>query len=702
MIAEPHSDTTSQPPADNGITYVNGVFKGGGAKGIAYAGALQAMHERRIWFKSVAGASAGAITASLIAAGMTHEQVALAVPAGLAAIKSSTYIRLGKAALGHATSLFESTELRKWLDAQLATQIGQTDGTPVTFAELYAKTEMKIELYVVAMDLSNGLPVVFSRRTTPHVEVAGAVASSSAIPGGFPPGRGIFESADDGAVVHQLVDGGTWANYPSFIFQDRSFRAWVVSQSRSIAPWTAAEEHAWREENDRPVIGFILGDPEPLEHRQPVGLAPVIGPSVNRRFDQGPTYTSPKRGIYLFGAALSSDWARLIIGLALAVWIALSIAVLPIGARRVATWSSTWIPDWLYPFALVGTTAVMVLAGLVAIGTVSLLILGGRIIADTLIPSFFALMGVPTEVAPWIGMGDDSIVVRVPHEGLETMGFGVKADRRADAIEAARVSVHEQLGDPRITARLRALLTGAESTEDVATLTVTKPKPVDDPDRMSVLAITVSLVATAAIGTLSWWAVNSSATEGIIRVVLAVVIGVIAAAGAVWFAGGSAGEKAALRSQFGIRGPLARVEKTAWVVGGIGLVLVVVGAVLSDAAMSDRDADTVRAEVVSATDDLTANDYLLRYDDSGDESTVEVRSDRHLRLGEDVFVEVDGTSGRGELVGALDDTRFPVSIVAWIFGLGLITSGVRRNRWDTRCRRLAELVDDWSGRTTPS
>ena len=78
------------------MRYVNGVFKGGGAKGIAYAGALTAMRARGLWFHSVAGASAGAITASLIAAGMLPAELELAVPKGLEAMRSSVPKRIGK------------------------------------------------------------------------------------------------------------------------------------------------------------------------------------------------------------------------------------------------------------------------------------------------------------------------------------------------------------------------------------------------------------------------------------------------------------------------------------------------------------------------------------------------------------------------------------------------------------------------------
>src|SRR3990172_6525991 len=47
----------------------DGVFEGGGAKGIAFVGALAFMERQGMRFKRVAGTSAGAITAALNAAG---------------------------------------------------------------------------------------------------------------------------------------------------------------------------------------------------------------------------------------------------------------------------------------------------------------------------------------------------------------------------------------------------------------------------------------------------------------------------------------------------------------------------------------------------------------------------------------------------------------------------------------------------------
>lgn len=58
-----------------GHLLVDGVFEGGGALGTAYAGGLRALHDNDIWFKRVAGNSAGAITAAMIAVGFTAPEI---------------------------------------------------------------------------------------------------------------------------------------------------------------------------------------------------------------------------------------------------------------------------------------------------------------------------------------------------------------------------------------------------------------------------------------------------------------------------------------------------------------------------------------------------------------------------------------------------------------------------------------------------
>src|SRR2546430_10467579 len=51
------------------------VFEGGGVKGIGLAGAFAALEERDVAPKGLAGTSAGAITAALVAAGYTSTEL---------------------------------------------------------------------------------------------------------------------------------------------------------------------------------------------------------------------------------------------------------------------------------------------------------------------------------------------------------------------------------------------------------------------------------------------------------------------------------------------------------------------------------------------------------------------------------------------------------------------------------------------------
>lgn len=667
---------------------VNGVFQGGGAKGVAYAGALQAARDRDLWFGSVAGASVGAVTASMIAAGYTPDELEVAIPAGLGAARAPIGQRLGLAVLGRATSVLEGDRLRRWLDDRYAAKIGGE--RPVTFEQMYRATG--VELYVLALDLADGMPVVFSRRTTPTVEVAGAVAASSAIPAMFPAGRAVFDVGGGRTRVHQFVDGATWANYPAFIFSD-DFRCFLRGEAQLERSWDGAERAAWEAEERRPVVGFVLGEPEPIEHRNAVGFVPLDGPPIDRRFDLGPTYTSNKRVSYLIGTLLSSDWARLVIGVSLVVWVAFAIATLPVAFRRFSTWLAAWLPDPAYPIALVGLLTAVVLALTVMVLLVGFVMTISRLLADTALPTIDSMLGISTEVPPWVGAGAGSVVIRVPREGLTLMGFDVDEAVRTRAVAAARAGVGEQL-DGEAGARLEALFEAREP-ELPTYRRGDRPLPVDDPVTTSpwfVLAATI--VATAVVGGSTWWATNSAATEGIGVIMLAIVVAIVAALAAFVFLGDQTRRRASRRATLGVDPGATRMSPT--VVTAIGAALVAAGLGISIVAMAERDDTTVRAEVIQASEVDAGNRYLVRtVDDAARRS--EVVSDRHLRLGESVFVEF-GPDGSADLVGALDDVRFAVAVVVLALGVGAVTSAERRRRWLARCRRVDEVTAAWSRR----
>ena len=202
---------------------VSGVFEGGGAKGVLYTGALEGMVDGRCWFDAVAGASAGAITATLIAAGFRPSEVDEQMTKALALLHPPKPIN-GAFRVRDGGSVLDQDELLNWLHCMLAKSFqsqGTDPGADVTFDKLHELTG--IELHVVAADLNRHQRVVFNHELTPCCQVAEAVVASAAIP--F-----VYEWMAleiPGATPGMIVDGGIAANFPSFVFTDRSFREWA-------------------------------------------------------------------------------------------------------------------------------------------------------------------------------------------------------------------------------------------------------------------------------------------------------------------------------------------------------------------------------------------------------------------------------------------------------------------------------------------
>ncbi|THU38095.1 hypothetical protein FAM09_15530 [Niastella caeni] len=189
--------------------YTNLVFEGGGVKGIAYAGALQVLTDCGIMpqIKQVAGTSAGAITATLVALGYTAPEIK-------SIIMSMDFKQFEDGwdplRLPTEYGLYKGNTFLVWIQKMIADKASK--GPNATFADLY--NQNGIGLFVFATDLNLYSIKQFSHLDTPNVPIAEAVRASMSIPMFFKAWKFSNNLPDD----HIYVDGGVVLNYPLTVF----------------------------------------------------------------------------------------------------------------------------------------------------------------------------------------------------------------------------------------------------------------------------------------------------------------------------------------------------------------------------------------------------------------------------------------------------------------------------------------------------
>ncbi|MFP3710104.1 patatin-like phospholipase family protein [Paraburkholderia sp. SIMBA_009] len=250
------------------------IFQGGGAKGIVHVGALTAIEQLNLNIRGVAGTSAGAIVAALVAVGFSGSDLVnvkdgthllrnkfedftcskptdlfgplgwgllttlgfciywgptLWVSALFAAIMCCIYDHDGWAfglaivcivapvlfAVWVAAGVCSVNHIRRFVGSVLRSKIKVPNGQEVTFADLDANGCLPLK--IVATNVSEERAEVFSFERTPSVAVADAVAASICLPIIFRPheflckrGNGVTANAQK----RRYVDGGLISNLP--------------------------------------------------------------------------------------------------------------------------------------------------------------------------------------------------------------------------------------------------------------------------------------------------------------------------------------------------------------------------------------------------------------------------------------------------------------------------------------------------------
>ncbi|XP_066265923.1 uncharacterized protein YqhO-like [Branchiostoma lanceolatum] len=224
-------------------SFENLVLKGGGAKGIAYIGAAKVLDQAGILpnIKRFAGTSAGAITAALLAIGMSPQEMLeelsqknlmelLDPPVTkgwlgfldwfphIPLLPSWLTVDAISMALAAITDrgVCEGEEFLDWfggiLDRHLKRLHPDKKGLDkdITFDKLYHT--LGVELCIVAYNMVLGNETYFHVKTTPLMKVQDAVRMSMSIPVVFKP----FEGGSGG--LYTFIDGALAANYPLWAF----------------------------------------------------------------------------------------------------------------------------------------------------------------------------------------------------------------------------------------------------------------------------------------------------------------------------------------------------------------------------------------------------------------------------------------------------------------------------------------------------
>lgn len=195
--------------------YKNLVFEGGGVKGIAYGGALEILEQSQITpqIERVAGTSAGAITATMVALNYTAAEF-IDIMMGLDFKKLEDGSDLGgPVRLIERYGWFKGDYFLNLMQSYIKQKAGDARAT---FQDLKEGNRGFKDLYIFGTDLSQQAVQEFSYGQTPDVAVADAVRISMSIPFFFE-ARHFDQDGQDNV----YCDGGVLNNYPISTFDEQ-------------------------------------------------------------------------------------------------------------------------------------------------------------------------------------------------------------------------------------------------------------------------------------------------------------------------------------------------------------------------------------------------------------------------------------------------------------------------------------------------
>jgi len=211
---------------------IDAVFEGGGVKGIGLVGAVSEIENAGYEFENLAGTSAGAIVASLLAVGFTAKELKEELEKlNYLDFKDEGFLDklgiVGKGlSIGFEYGVYEGEYFENWI-GNLMDSKGKT-----TFGDIktdYPEEKYKYKVQVIAADITDRRLLVLPGDLKDfgfdpdQFSIAKAVRMSMSIPIFFEP----VKLQDSRGKNHIIVDGGMLSNYP----------IWLLDDGTSDPPW---------------------------------------------------------------------------------------------------------------------------------------------------------------------------------------------------------------------------------------------------------------------------------------------------------------------------------------------------------------------------------------------------------------------------------------------------------------------------------
>lgn len=235
--------------------YINAVFEGGGVKGIGLVGAVCCLEDRGYKIKNYAGTSAGAIVASLLAAGYTGKELEniMMNMDYLKLVYNDSMKKSRILALPHNIinlikdkGVYSVEPIEAYIEGLLE-QKGKTRFRDISY-------KGKSPLKIIASDITKGDMLVLPDGLEEYgidpmdFKISKAVSMSISIPIFFKP---IKLKYRDG--INFIVDGGILSNFPIWIFDVEGVDKWPTFGMKLI------EDHkSFTSRSRTDIISYLL------------------------------------------------------------------------------------------------------------------------------------------------------------------------------------------------------------------------------------------------------------------------------------------------------------------------------------------------------------------------------------------------------------------------------------------------------------